>query len=117
MHIFIICSAVHALPGVAQTYNRYVCDPHDHLDGVFMKFYFSAPLNTHKLCNQKILVIRPVLPQFLADFAQTSCAHGPLHADSESFCLERPVLNVEDAVEIFLKYRDTTSRASHHSSN
>ena len=67
-----------------------------------MKFYFSTPLNIHKLCDQKNLVIRSVLPQFLSDFAQTSCAYGPLYVDLESFCLEQPVLNVEDAVINFL---------------
>ena len=67
-----------------------------------MKFYFPAPLNIHKLCDGKNLVVRSVLPQFLADGAQTSCAYGPLHVDSESFCLEQPVLNVEDAVINFL---------------
>ena len=69
-----------------------------------MTFYFPAPLNIHKLCDGKNLVVRLVLPQVLASFAQTSCAYGPLHVDSESFCLEQPVLNVEDAVINFLKF-------------
>ena len=78
-----------------------------------MKFYFPAPLNIHKLCDQKILVIRSVLTQFLSAFAQTSCAYGPLYVDSESFCLEQPVLNVEDAVIIFLKFHDFSKMDFH----
>ena len=69
----------------------------------FLKFAgFPVFINETLYLSQKNLTLGPVLPQFLSDGAQILYAYGPLHVDSESFCLEQPVLNVEDAVKKIL---------------
>ena len=66
----------------------------------YLKFAgFTVFINETLCLSQKILTLGPVLPQFLSDGAQIWYAYGRLHVDSESFCLEQPVLNVEDAVK------------------
>ena len=78
----------------------------------YLKFAgFTVFINETLYLTQKNLTLGPVLSQFLSDGAQISYAYGPLHVDSESFCLEQPVLNVEVALITFLYSHDTTRRA------